>query len=120
MNSALSALMLVPALREKRIVQVLVLAAKCRFISKLLQVLSKPRSQRNAETPLPSVQDRLRQNINSLNQVSGQQQQVQSYAKQLADQENKLAALRDRAAELHRKRAALEAELNSTIEKMEF
>ena len=65
-------------------------------------------------------QERLRQNINSLNQVSGQQQQVQTYAKQLADQESKLAALRDRTAELQRKRAGLEAQLNSTIEKMEF
>jgi hypothetical protein len=45
---------------------------------------------------------------------------VQSYAKQLADQESKLAALRDRAAELQRKRIALEAELNAAIEKMEF
>jgi hypothetical protein len=65
-------------------------------------------------------QDRLRQNINSLNQVSGQQQLVQSYAKQLADQEIKLAGLRDHAAELQRRRAALEAELNSAIEKVEF
>jgi hypothetical protein len=65
-------------------------------------------------------QDRLRQNIGSLNQVSGQQQQVQSYAKQLADQESKLAALRDHAAELQRKRVALESELNAAIEKMEF
>ena len=65
-------------------------------------------------------QDRLRQNINSLNQVAGQQQQVQSYAKQLADQESKLAALRDHIAELQRKRTTLEAEMNSSIEKMEF
>jgi len=71
-------------------------------------------------TALVRDQERLRQNINSLNQVSGQQQQVQSYAKQLADQESKLAGWRDRTAELQRKRAALEAELNSTIEKMEF
>jgi hypothetical protein len=65
-------------------------------------------------------QDRLRQNINSLNQVAGQQQQVQTYAKQLADQESKLAALRDHIAELQRKRTTLEAEMNSSIEKMEF
>jgi hypothetical protein len=38
----------------------------------------------------------------------------------LADQESKLAAMRDHTAELQGKRAALEAELNSTIEKMEF
>jgi hypothetical protein len=65
-------------------------------------------------------QDRLRQNIGSLNQVSGQQQQVQSYAKQLADQESKLAALRGHLAELQRKRAALESELNASVEKMEL
>ncbi len=65
-------------------------------------------------------QDRLRQNINSLNQVSSQQQQVQSYARQLADQESKLAGMRDHTAELQRKRAALESELNTAIEKMDF
>jgi len=65
-------------------------------------------------------QDRIRQNINSLNQVSGQQEQVQKYARQLADQEAQLAALRDRQSELERKRAALQSELNSLIEKMEF
>jgi hypothetical protein len=65
-------------------------------------------------------QDRVRQNIVSLNQVSGQQQQVQSYAKQLADQESKLAGMRDHTAELQRKCAALESELNAAIEKMEF
>jgi hypothetical protein len=65
-------------------------------------------------------QERMRQNISSLNQVAGQQQQVQTYAKQLADQESRLAGLRDRTAELQRKRAALESELNSLIEKIEF
>ena len=71
-------------------------------------------------TTLIRDQERLRQNINSLNQVSGQQQQVQSYAKQLADQESKLAGMRDHVAELQRKRAALESELNAAIEKMDF
>jgi hypothetical protein len=65
-------------------------------------------------------QDRIRQNINSLNHVSGQQDQVQKYARQLADQEVQLASLRDHQAELERKNAALQSELNSLIEKMEF
>jgi hypothetical protein len=65
-------------------------------------------------------QDRIRQNINSLRQVSGQQEQVQKYAKQLADQEGQLATLRDRQSELERKHAALQSELNSLIEKMDF
>jgi hypothetical protein len=65
-------------------------------------------------------QDRIRQNINSLNHVSGQQEQVQKYARQLADQEGQLATLRDRQSELERKRGALQSELDSLIEKMEF
>jgi hypothetical protein len=65
-------------------------------------------------------QERIRQNINSLNHVSGQQDQVQKYAKQLGDQEIQLASLRDRQSELERRKAVLQAELNSQIEKMEF
>ncbi len=87
------------------------------------QIAATDSEIRRIEADLNSLvrdQERLRQNINSLNQVSGQQQQVQSYAKQLADQESKLAGWRDRTAELQRKRAALETELNSTMEKMEF
>jgi hypothetical protein len=65
-------------------------------------------------------QDRLRQNIVSLNQVSGQQQQVQAYAQRLASQESQLASLRDRRAELDKKRATLEAEVSGSIESMVF
>jgi len=65
-------------------------------------------------------QDRIRQNINSLNHVSGQQDQVQKYAKQLADQEAQLATLRDRQSELERKKTTLQSDLNSLIEKMDF
>jgi hypothetical protein len=69
---------------------------------------------------LAQDQVRLRQNLESLNRVSGQQEQVQQYARQLASQETRLAGLRDRTAELRKKKAALESELNSLIEKMEF
>ncbi len=65
-------------------------------------------------------QERIRQNINSLNHVSGQQDQVQKYAKQLADQEAQLAALRDRQSDLDRKKTTLQSDLNSLIEKMDF
>lgn len=65
-------------------------------------------------------QQRTRQNIQSLNNVSGQQDQVQKYARQLATAETQLAALRDRAAQLKKQRSALESNLNSLIEKMEF
>ncbi len=65
-------------------------------------------------------QERLRQNINSLRMVTGQQEQVQIYARQLAANESQIASLRDRIGELRKKKAALESELNSLIETMEF
>ncbi len=71
-------------------------------------------------TDLTRDQDRLRQNIESLNRVSGQQEQVQQYARQLATQETRLATLRDRQAELRKTKAALESGLNALIEKMDF
>ena len=69
-----------------------------------------------------AVQDeeRLRENIASLNRVSGQQEQVQNYARQLAALEAGIASLRDRVSELRKNKAALEAELNALIEKLEF
>jgi hypothetical protein len=65
-------------------------------------------------------QQRLRQNIESLNRVSGQQDLVQQYARQLAEREARLAQLRDQEAGLRQKKAALESELNALIEKIEF
>ena len=67
-----------------------------------------------------SDQGRVRQNISSLNQVTGQQEQVQKYARTLALQESQLATLRDRQTELTQKKASLESDLNALIEKTEF
>ena len=69
---------------------------------------------------LTADEERIRQNIGSLNNVSGQQQQVQNYARQLDAHEQQLAALRDRQAELQKKRSALDAELNKLIEALAF
>ncbi|MBI3694680.1 MAG: hypothetical protein HY238_07545, partial [Acidobacteria bacterium] len=65
-------------------------------------------------------QERLRQNLTSLNQVSGQQQRVQDYAQRLAAAETQLATLRDRQAELQKRRSALEQQLNTMMETLEF
>ncbi|MBI5282783.1 MAG: hypothetical protein HY858_13945 [Candidatus Solibacter usitatus] len=65
-------------------------------------------------------QERLRQNINTLNRVEGQQAQVTRYAAELAKGDGQLAQLRDRQSELRKRRAALETELNAMIEKLEF
>ena len=67
-----------------------------------------------------SDQARIRQNIQSLNQVSGQQDQVQKYARQLATQEAALAASRDRWSALSKQKAAAESTLNTLIEKLSF
>jgi len=65
-------------------------------------------------------QERLRQNINSLNRVAGQQEQVQSYARDLAAQETKMAALRDRLSQLRKTKEEAAAALDALIDKMEF
>jgi chromosome segregation ATPase len=65
-------------------------------------------------------EDRIRRNIQSLNAVSGQQQQVQNYARQIDTAEQQLASLRDRQAELQKKKAALESELNRLVESLAF
>ncbi len=65
-------------------------------------------------------QQRLRQNIISLNQVAGQQDQVQRYARDLAAQETKMAALRDRLSQLRKTKEEAAAALDALIDKMEF
>ncbi len=65
-------------------------------------------------------QSRLRQNISSLNQVSGQQQKVQEYAQRLAAQEIQLAGLRDREAEIQKRRAGLEQQINQLMDTLEI
>ncbi len=67
-----------------------------------------------------SDESRIRQNIGSLNSVSGQQQLVQTYARQLDASEQQLAGLRDRQAELQRRKSALESGLNQMIESLSF
>ncbi len=65
-------------------------------------------------------QERIRQNLMSLNQVSGQQDQVQKYARQLSTQESQLATLRDRESDLKKQKVAQEASLSAMIEKLDF
>jgi hypothetical protein len=69
-------------------------------------------------TSLTRDEDRARQNISSLNSVSGQQQQVQTYAKQLSDLETRITRLRDRHADLEKQKAALQSQVSAAIEKI--
>ncbi len=65
-------------------------------------------------------QQRLRENINSLNRVAGQQEQVQKYALQLAGQETRIAGLRDQQSQARKQKAVLDTALAKLIEAMEF
>jgi hypothetical protein len=69
---------------------------------------------------LTEDQTRLRQNIQSLNAVAGQQDQVQQYARQLAAGEAKFAALRDTQSQLERKKTQLQSDLNTLIDRADF
>ncbi len=87
------------------------------------EVAANDAALRNAQSALTSLaqdEGRIRNNISSLNNVSGQQDLVQQYARQLAAAEIKLAGLRDNESDLQRKKTALEAELNSLLEKADF
>jgi hypothetical protein len=74
----------------------------------------------NQMVGLNADEDRVRRNIQSLNNVAGQQQQVQTYARQLDAQEQQLAALRDKQAELQKKRSSLQGELDKLVEALTF
>ncbi len=87
------------------------------------EVAANDAASRQAEAEVTSLnqdQSRLRSNIESLNRVSGQQDQVQAYARQLAGAETRLAALRDTQSDLRKKKAALDSELSSLIDRIEF
>jgi hypothetical protein len=87
------------------------------------QITENDRAIHDAEAQIRDLtndEDRIRRNIESLNSVSGQQQQVQNYARQLDSHEQQLAALRDRQADLQKKKAALQAELDRLIDALTF
>jgi hypothetical protein len=98
--------------------------------NQLQQILDAKRQIADADNQIHQVdsdisstvsdQDRIRKNIQSLNQVSGQQDQVQKYARQLGAMESTLASSRDKLSDLKKQKAADEARLNTLIEKLNF
>jgi hypothetical protein len=87
------------------------------------QIAETDRTLKDVEgqiTSATSDEERIRRNIQSLNSVSGQQQQVQNYARQLDQHEQELASLRDRQAESRRQKSALESELAKLIDALAF
>jgi len=87
------------------------------------QIADTQRAEQDVENQIRdanSDEDRIRRNISSLNNVSGQQQQVQTYARQLDSHEQQLTGLRDRQAELQKKKSALETELGKLVDALSF
>jgi hypothetical protein len=87
------------------------------------QIVDTDNQIRQLDTDVTNLfrdQERVRQNLLSLNQVSGQQDQVQKYARTLATQESQLAAMRDKQSDLKKQKSTLESNLNALIEKLEF
>ena len=94
-----------------------------RILAQKRQIAAIDRQIAEVDTQIKELvkdQERIRENIASLNRVSGQQTQVQKYAAELAAQEATLAGLRDRLSELRKKKAAFETELKNLIETLEF
>jgi hypothetical protein len=69
---------------------------------------------------LTDDQTRLRQNIDSLNRVKGQEDQVRQYSSQLATNEAALAKLRDQRSALTQTKASLDAQIKGAISHLEF
>jgi hypothetical protein len=94
-----------------------------RIVDQKRLIAENDRALQDANTQMTGLnadEDRVRRNISSLNNVAGQQQQVQTYARQLDTQEQQLAALRDKLAELQKKRTTLQSELDKLVEALTF
>lgn len=81
---------------------------------------SELRTTQARVTEIARDQDRIRQNLSSLRQVAGQEQRVQNYAAELAKGDARVAQLRDRQAELEKRKTALEAQIQALIEGLDF
>jgi SMC interacting uncharacterized protein involved in chromosome segregation len=71
-------------------------------------------------TSVTADENRLRSSIGTLNQVPGQQEQVQRYAADLAKKENEIQAAHARIDEARKRQATLEEELATLVEKLSF
>ncbi len=94
-----------------------------RIVDQKRQIAENDRALQDADAQTRGLnldEERVRRNIQSLNNVAGQQQQVQTYARQLDTQEQQLATLRDKQAELQKKRSVLQAALDQLVEALTF
>ena len=91
-----------------------------RRTAQIAAVVQSIQANQSQTAGLVKDQERLRENIRSLNSVTGQEQQVQRYARDLAERETRIVALRDQLQAEQQKRAALESELNAFLANVTF
>ncbi len=87
------------------------------------QIANTETARRQTDEQVSAVtkdEDRNRQNIASLSNVSGQQQIVQDYARKLSEQEIQIGKLRDRQKDLDQQRSSLQAQLTGLIARLDF
>ncbi len=93
------------------------------LVAKKREIAANDAALKRAESDLTDLsqdQQRTRQNIQSLNNVSGQQELVQQYARQLATIETKMAGLRDTQSRLRTAKTQLDSDLAGLMDKMDF
>ena len=88
--------------------------------AQIAAVVQSIQANQSQTAGLVKDQERLRENIRSLNSVTGQEQQVQRYARDLAERETRIVVLRDQLQAEQQKRAALESELNAFLANVTF
>lgn len=86
----------------------------------VVQTDSDLRAAENQLHDLTNDQTRLRQNIDSLNRVSGQEEQVRRYSSNLAANESQIATLRDRQRNLAQQKATLESQVRAAVAALSF
>jgi len=86
----------------------------------LAGVIAETGSNDAEVTSITRDEERARQNIGSLRNVSEQQEQVQNYARQLAEYEVRISGLHDRRGELEKQRTGLQGQINDLVEKISF
>jgi cell division protein FtsB len=88
--------------------------------SKLVESQASINALSSHNSELTDEQNRLRQNIDSLNRVKGQEEQVRQYSSRLGANEAEMAKLRDqRDAEVQHKKS-LDTDLRNAIAKLQF
>ncbi len=86
----------------------------------VVQTESNLHAAENQLRDFTNDQTRLRQNIDSLNRVSGQEEQVRRYSSNLAANESQIASLRDRQRNLSQQKASLDAEVRAAVAALSF